>query len=597
MCAIAGIFSPNPQDIQTMINAAKHRGPDDSGIFCDANLSLAHARLSIIDLDVRAKQPMNYKDRYTIVFNGEIYNYLELKTELKAKGYVFATKSDTEVIMASYDYWGKNALNKFNGMWAFAIYDKLKNELFLSRDRFGVKPLYYVQKDELFAFGSELKQFSHLLTFRLNKSVALDFLAFGILEHKRQTMLKDIVMLPAGHFCVFDLKSKKLSQECYYNLSSKKTALNTKDYSHEFLELLRSSIDLRLRSDVLVGSCLSGGLDSSSIVSLVAQKQNIQTITASYKEKAFDESHFARSVTDKFGLKQTLVYPDLDEIKNDEFFSHFAKMQDLPFGSLSIFAQYKVFETAKKNGIKVMLDGQGADEILGGYLGYFYASLASSLRTARFSEFLKSLQTISANAYNPSKKDLLINSIYYALPQFIKKLKPVNKPYLSQNPQRNMAYFGDASASVLSLSLAQILNTNLPTLLHYEDRNSMAHGVESRLPFLDYRLVEFTLFLPQKEKISHETKLILRNSMQGIAPEQVLNRKDKMGFVTPESLWAKNNIEFFKAYFKKALDCNIFTPSILQDLENFSQSKTPYNSYFWRLVSFVKWLETFKVDL
>lgn len=555
MCGISGILSfdrrYNQKDILKMNKVLLHRGPDDEGTYFDDFIGLGHRRLSIIDLSKAGHQPMSDdSERYWIVFNGEVYNYLEIREELLEKGYIFHSNTDSEVILKSYIEWGVDCLQKFNGMWAFAIWDNEKKELFCARDRFGVKPFYYFHNSPYFVFASEIKAILEVEDVHRepNKVRILQYLGnFPLLENT-STFFKDIFQLPPSHYLIIRKDSFKI--ERYWDIEKKN--IENLDTKERFLEIFKDSIKLRLRSDVPVGTCLSGGLDSSSIVCVLnkmidTSKQ--KTFSSCFEDKRFDEREYIEEVVKATSVTPFHTFPNVDHI-----YPQIQKIvwhHDEPFDSTSIFAQWSVMELAKQNKVVVLLDGQGADEILAGYNRYKIYFFLDYLRRKNLVEIIKNykylfevvrsyrkttdksfvglIKQVSKSNFRSSKGDFsyvekylthdflssYLNELIFSLPlKFNNKLE--NKLYQD-------TYF-----------------SSLQKLLQYEDRNSMAFSIESRVPFLDYRLVEFIFSLPIKLKINKGwTKYILRKSMKGILPEKVRCRKDKMGFVTPQDLWLK----------------------------------------------------------
>jgi asparagine synthase (glutamine-hydrolysing) len=615
MCGIVGLISVkgrklSEDSIKPLTELISHRGPNDAGHFIDENLALGHRRLSILDLSSDGHQPMHYMERYTIIFNGEIYNYIELRSQLIEKGYRFKSKTDTEVIMAAYDHWKEDCLHQFNGMWAFAIFDKLENKLFCSRDRFGVKPFYYFQKGDLFAFASEIKAFTALPGWapRIQKENMIDFLVYGIFNHRDEVLFKDVYQLRGGHKLVFNLNSNSYQITKWYDLENRITEFKGSfdEAKTEFHNLFSDSVKLRLRSDVKVGSCLSGGLDSSSIVGVVNDQLKLQgnaeiqnTVSSCFAEKKFDEQNFIDAVVEKTNVKAHKIYPDFDQL-----FSLFEKItwhQDNPLASASSFAQWCVFEKAKHENLIVMLDGQGADEILAGYSSFFDANLISLFREGSWGRFTSELRAnrklhgmSSAKSLTSILKSLIPVPIFRALTSF-KNRKQFS--WLKTEHPGHPFHGGSALASIKDYSLQQIFFTSLPMLLHNEDRNSMAFSVESRVPFLDYRLVEFTLGLPSSFKILEgKTKFILREALGRYLPDSVKNRTDKMGFVTPEQLWIAKNQTRFESELKEAstmfgdlVDASVLISDFRKDIQT---GITPGSAY-WRLVSAKVWAKAF----
>jgi asparagine synthase (glutamine-hydrolysing) len=672
MCGIAALFNTrgvNPHTLQKMASCIRHRGPDDEGFVFfsgdsqsnalggpdtpdsyfdkdlrrsfpylpdgrmsrDANFTseniifagLAHRRLSIVDVSPAGHQPMVTQNRYWLVYNGEIYNHIELRAELENIGCRFASHSDTEVILHAYSQWGKACLSRFNGMFAFVLFDTATKEVFAARDRFGVKPLYYYLKGSEAAFASEIKQFTFIdgWTARLNPLRGYDFLAYSTHEHTDETFFSGVYQIPPGHYFfgkIADLcaSSEKLETEAWYSFPENLRFRGSfEEASTVFRELLTDSIRLRLRADVPVGSCLSGGLDSSAIVCLMSEllrNQNAadlqQTFSACALDKRFDERDYIESVIRHTGVNGHFVYPSVEELL--DISQKITWHQDQPFGSTSIFAQWKVFELARKHNVKVMLDGQGADEQLGGYASFFLPWLTSLVRSFRLVRLYREARGL--NQLHGVKIDRLLwftaNSFMpVRIKDFLKKQLRGETPApewldtnrLGASPYNLPRQLGISGKSIREMSFSQITRSNLQMLLHYEDRDSMAHSVESRVPFLDYRLVEHVYSLPDSYKIvGGKTKYVLREALKNSLPETIYNRHSKLGFATPEEVWVRQNApEAFKQRLKWAVETSngIIKPSALSILDKQISGEIGFSFLTWRLISFAEWVKVFNV--
>ncbi|MCB9294268.1 MAG: asparagine synthase (glutamine-hydrolyzing) [Lewinellaceae bacterium] len=594
MCGILGIVhikNGKSPDISNLIYATElihHRGPDDEGyllwqkgipeVFAGRNtaqssltqlnlksikpqpwrIAMSHKRLSIIDLSPQGHQPMfEEKSGIAISFNGEIYNYLELRQELLELGHSFHSNSDTEVLLKAWLEWGEACLNRLNGMFAFLILDpRGEGNFYAVRDRFGIKPLYYAEMANCIAIGSEIKQLKPFLkSLSPNEELINNFLANGATEQSGGSFFSEIKKVEGGCLLKIQLGSRiHLEQKRWYTANIKPYMGGLKQAAETFREILFDSVRLRMRSDVPLGFCLSGGLDSSSIVCAAknlleeyGHSNQLITITSSFTHKAFDEWHFAQQVVQKAGTRAIQVWPAAKEL--EEIIEKVIWHMDEPFTSTSIFSQWKVFQGAKEAGLKVMLDGQGADEQLAGYSGNEFFLYRDKIRQLNF---ISLFQDLTANSFVPPKVRLY--HLMQAANSVINQKKTVRKPppYLRKAP----AMFGSAPNSFHENLLRQIQFSPLPSLLKNEDRNSMAFSIESRVPFLDYRLVEFVLSLPP-EFIFYkgERKRVLRESMKGTLPEPIRKRQDKMGFVSPEEIWLKNDAKpWFQKQFKSALN-------------------------------------------
>lgn len=556
MCGIAGIFASDPKKniseslLSNMIHTILHRGPDAQQTWVTPGVGFAHSRLSIIDLSSPANQPMiDPQTGNVIVFNGEIYNYIELKNELTALGNTFLTKSDTEVILIAYRQWGVECLNKFNGMWAFALYDQREKVLFCSRDRMGIKPFVYgISKDNDIVFASEAKAITHHLPeFKnVNHDFLLNFVEHDFFACYQDTFYKNMFNLMPGHYFIAK-PGDTPHQKRYWNWTpklSEQVQTDTQAQSH-FSDLLEDSIKLRFRSDVPVGSCLSGGLDSGTIVGLASKlfDKRIHTFSCVFPNSpAFDESAYIRASANKFNTIPYFVEPSHDDFL--QLIRSSVYEQDGPTGGPSVLSQRAVMELAGSQ-VKVVLDGQGADELLGGYHAYFYYSLLS--HASGFKQN-KSLRNLYAYFQNASKINQRTGLKIGGITHFLKGLK-VPAQFYSKNAQESqLKYFSEYDNDHLNTLLLEHVFTNLTNLLHYEDRNSMRFSVESRLPFLDYRLIEYAFTLSHHYKIrGSTTKWLLSNVAKNVLPTEVLNRKDKMGFTTPAHEWIlqKENMSYF----------------------------------------------------
>lgn len=598
MCGIGGIINKNNKSVEELLihqmtDIIAHRGPDSSGSYLYKNIAFGHRRLSILDLSSSGHQPMKYLDDLVITYNGEIYNFIEIREELIQKGYIFDSNSDTEVILKAYHCWGKTCVNYFNGMWAFSILDIKQKIVFCSRDRFGVKPFYYIENNDLFSFGSEISQLLPFLPNRiLNKKVALDYLISGIEECSNETFFKDIYLLKGGHNLVFDLQTNSYEIERYYNLklsAQKNTSVD------DYIQELKRSITLRLRSDVKVGTCLSGGIDSSTISSFAStiyqnSNEKFMAIHAKSSEYKTDESEFAKIVSKIANINLNFVEPSYSDFKSNIL--SIIKIQQEPFGSLSIIMQYFVFKKAKELGCIVMLDGQGGDETLLGYERYYPAIVKSKKGIAKLKALLQSSKNSRLSLIDTIKYQYYFSNYKLRL----KRLKYKNSFYkseiINEYESEELRIISESYNDISILQKNEIESSQLPHLLKYEDRNSMANSIESRLPFLDYKLVELSLNTNNSLKIKDGwTKFILRKAAETILPKEIVWRKTKLGFNAPEKTWTK---EFENEMIKEIEQSEI--------LNNFIHFKKLYFKNLdlrtkWRLYNFSAWEKEFKVKL
>lgn len=650
MCGIAGIINFHHSDGELadiairMNDAIRHRGPDGEGYLAitdegefpafgndtpqsiiQSNILhkpahklenkegirgvLAHRRLSIIDITPTGHQPLcNTSQTLWIVFNGELYNYIELRKELEQKGHHFHTSSDTEVVLAAYAEWGCECVNCFNGMWAFVIYDKHKKELFASRDRFGVKPFYYCKNEHQFAFASEQKALlkSGMVSFSPNEKAIFDYWLFSIMAEEEEGMFKGIFELFPAHSLTVNLQTGELKKWPYYVLryshNYNSPTFNLKESVEKIQSLFMDAVRLRLRSDVEVASCLSGGIDSSSIVSAIYKLtgKGLNTFTAAFHEPNMDESPWAKIVSDYTHSNAHYTYPDSAELLKD--FNALVYCQDIPIWSTSTYAQFRVMRLIKENNIKVVLDGQGGDELFGGYEGYYFYYLRDMLRNRKIGGFINGVKTkkLLRRYYVNLAIRKYIN--YLPAPAQLKvhltihpELKYLNPAFLQRNVERVKKEKDNYSLN--GYLSKDFNNALLKTYLRCEDRCSMWHSVESRTPFADdINLIEYVFSLPSSVKIVNgELKSLLRKAMQGITPDAILSRKDKMGYVTPNRKWIAEIRNDVKHLFENpALAEYMDTESIMGDYELlFNQPDKPDDGRIFKLIAFAKWMEVF----
>ncbi len=580
MCGIAGQFcinnnTPDKNILSAMSKKLIHRGPDGDGVYLNKNVGLIHRRLAIIDLTEDGAQPMFNEDKsIVIVFNGEIYNYVELREELVKRGYIFKSQSDTEVIIHAYEQWGRKCLNKFNGMWAFALWNSKKRELFCARDRFGIKPFYYTEDKGSFFFASEIKALP--INFKPNDKMVNAFLAWGMQDFCEETMFDGVYQIKPG--CALMVSVDGVLKYNYWKPTVNKNIGGSCDYK-KLRNLIGDAVKLHLRSDVPVGSCLSGGIDSSVIVSLIESK-NQKTFSAVFANKKFDESNYIISFIKNKTVDCYFAEPTSEKLLKD--IENLIYIQDEPFGSLSIYAQYCVMKRAEGK-VKVLLDGQGADELFAGYLGYQVAYIKGLVSSLHFWTAIK-----ESVGFIYRYNDFIFNSIIEmrARKRYRKCLKDAPNCKDRYDPPLN---------NVLE---RELISTNLPALLHYEDRNSMAFSLEARVPYLDINLVEYVNGLPLGEKIRNGvSKFSLRESTRGNIPEFIRMRKDKMGFVTPEEEWMKNELRNF---IHDIISSESFKSRKYWDwkeVENcyceFISGELKYSWVLWRIVCTELWLRKF----
>ena len=604
MCGIAGIIDRKNslsaesllKSIKNMTDAAPHRGPDGEGFYQDGGLALGHRRLAVIDLSRDGIQPMSWHDKYVITFNGEIYNYIEIRDILQQQGYVFHTKTDTEVILASYDYWREDCVLQFNGMWALAIHNRQTNQVFCSRDRFGVKPFYYVPDNDRFIFGSEVKQLlTQMLAVQANAEVIVNYLVLNLLDYDEHTFFKNIYKLKGGHNLIYNLNDHTFSIKQYYSIAFREevSLLNEQDAIDCFTQAFGRSIQYRLRSDVKVGTCLSGGLDSSAIAAVASEQHShvsslpFCSITASSTQPEFDEYHYAQAVSSHLALYAYVTKPDKDDFLQS--LTTVIRTQEYPFANPSVFMQYFVMKKAKEAGITVLLDGQGADETLLGYRRYIPIVIVK----AGLLKFLYRSKKIG-NKYAISLIEVLKNYFYYTSPK-LRFWRQTRKFGLNNVYQKALRYdlfkaYADHYNQPFDLQKLEIMAMQLPHLLRLEDKNSMAHSIETRLPFMDWELLEISLSINQDFKLNQGwSKWILRKSVEKMLPSSIVWRKNKIGFNAPLKDWMDGD-------FVKIMQADISSSLIIKELLKNIPADLDQNQ-MWRLYNLAKWEKIFHVSI
>lgn len=639
MCGIAGIVSKGSHVhmpcVTAMHERLKHRGPDDHGFLVYSagrvhlrrewvepeqkpDVIFLHRRLSILDLSDAGWQPMGTPDgRYFITFNGEIYNYRELRQELEGWGHRFRSTSDTEVLLAAYAAWGPNALQRLVGMFAFAILDTVRRSVFLARDFFGIKPLYYSVTRDSVVFASELKAILEAdgVSRHANANRVLSYLRRGLCDFGGETLFSKISQLPPAHYLEIPLEGDSDPRPVRYwePVAETRNDLSFEQAAEQLRDLFLKSVAFHLRSDVPVGSALSGGIDSSSVVMAMRYLEpEIDLNTFSYvaDDAALNEERWIDIVGRAAGSRMHKVHPTADRLVAD--FEDLTDVQDIPWGGTSPYAQLWVFEAAQQAGIKVMLDGQGADEILGGYTYFKGARLASLLRQKRWREAADFLSQASRWPGVPRMR-LLQDAFDCLLPPQLQKpvrkligrdLVPswLNLPWFLDHGVNPYAircrYY---SERVLRETVDIELYEHLPSLLRYEDRNSMAFSIESRVPFLTPQLVNFVLSLPEEYIVAADgtSKAVFRRAMRGIVPDAILDRKDKIGFDTPERTWLAAAANWFTGKLDSGAAAEIpafQVDAVRRDLQQIREGRKRFSAFVWRCLNLTAWTERFQVQ-
>ena len=668
MCGIAGSFNSTGVDkneIVKMCDVINYRGPDDEGyVYFDSvkrltevsggkdtadgswnanlvytprkdknqiidtnHLAFGHRRLSILDLSAFGHQPMcDSTERYWITYNGEIYNYIEIRQELINLGQIFNTNTDTEVILNAYKEWGINCQDKFMGMWAFVIHDTLENTIFLSRDRFGIKPLYYwISSSNTFYFASEIKQFTVCENWRsvLNHQRANDFLFYSLTDHTDETLFEGVFQLKSGYSSIIKLDEydftagNKIHSFKWYNPIISKFKGSFEDAKVQFKNLLTSSVDLHLRSDVIVGSALSGGLDSSSIVCIVdnllkeKEATTVQnTFSSVHENEKYSEKKWVDEVLHHTSVNPHFIYPKYEELVKT--LPNLIWHMDEPYQSQSAFLANQVFSKAKQQKITVVLNGQGADEYLSGYGEFRNLRLVNYVKRLEFKKLKEeldlsyfklckySIQVLSRHLYDSISGKLRFylasRSANYKMLHSLLDLSLLKSESL--HPKDTFEY--DKNSHV-GISQYQLYSNPLPRYLRWEDRNSMCHSIEARVPFLDHRLIEFCHSLPLEYLDSKgSTKRLLSEAMNGVLPDKIKNRKDKQGFITPEEDWVrfKNTADFRELLIQSIKNSHgIIKIEALSYFDAIVEGKIPFDYTYWRLILFGIWIKEFKIEL
>jgi asparagine synthase (glutamine-hydrolysing) len=633
MCGLLGVVGvASSEFVRAAPEVLQHRGPDDFGWLTmngvvatprsapatiDHRALLYHRRLSILDLTEAGRQPLATQDgRFHLVYNGEIYNYRELRIELEALGLTFRTNTDTEVLLHALAQWGEDALQRLVGMFAFVLLDSHERTVTLARDFFGIKPLYYARVADSIIFASEIKcLLQHpAVSRRVNPQRLFEYLRFGLTDHGNETLFADIAQLPPAHFAKFsldDISSLRLQRYWSLPLQQERNVSFTQA-AEELRELFLHNVKLHLRSDVPVGTALSGGIDSAAIVMAMRHLEpNLEIHAFSYvaDDPRINEEEWIDLVGRQAGAVVHKVRPTPSDLGRD--LDALTALQEEPFGSTSIYAQYRVFELAHTAGIKVMLDGQGADELFGGYPNFRGARLASMLRAG---ELLSASRFAVRAARLPGTRDprfflvavgLLTPPRWQAaagmifgepiVPRWLKGTWFRDRGVEFTVPRRR--YGRDVLRERLHQTLTE---TNLPMLLRYEDRSSMHFSIESRVPFLTPQMATFVLSLPEAFLIDRDgtTKSVFRAAMRGIVPDAILNRRDKIGFSTPEQDWLvtlapRVERDLSSPYAEKVpFDIRVLT----KQWQQVRSGRGKFDTRFWRCLNLIRWAERFSVE-
>ncbi len=637
MCGILGILTTRPRPMlgplgHRLGTTLRHRGPDDHGWLLaagdalergrsvppghDADVFLLHQRLSILDLSDAGWQPMaDPTGRWFLIFNGEIYNYLELRAELERCGHAFHSTGDSEVLLHAFLEWDQAALRRLVGMFAFAIFDVQAGRAFLARDPFGIKPLYYARPEGAFVFASEIKALLGWPGLRRNVNAPqlYDYLRSGLTDHSELTLFAEVRQLPAGHFLELSRTGNWAGAPEPYAapLGGEPIDVSFDEAAEHVRALFLDNVRLHLRSDVPVGAALSGGTDSSAIVAAmraVAPDLELHAFSYVADQPELSEERWIDVAARRAGAVLHKVHPSPDELVSD--LDRLIHVQDEPFGGTSIYAQHRVFRAARENGVTVMLDGQGADELLGGYRFYFISRLASLVRRGGLGRAWEFLQSAAAQPAAPGRARLAVHCAGSLLPAGLRALSLRAAGRERLPPWLNARWFDERGAVVPARRQARSLiehleqtltETSLPMLLRYEDRNSMAYSIESRVPFLTPALANYLLRLPEDYLIGRDgtTKNVFRRAMRGLVPDEVLDRRDKIGFATPERQWmtqlgpwVDQTLRGEAARAIGALDVQ----GMVAEWEAVQAGQRPFDARVWRWVNLIRWAERFDVE-
>ena len=631
MCGFSGLIefgNPNGMAqitlVESSLEAIKHRGPDGKGLVQLAGgergpewvLTLGHRRLSIIDLSEDGLQPFKSKDeRFVLIFNGEIYNYLEIKQELESYGVGFRTSSDTEVLLNALIFWGHAALPKLEGMFAFAFVDTQEEFVLLARDAFGIKPLYWSRTESGFAFSSEIQSLERLLpsSSKVNENVAATYLVFGWHDFSNQTFFDGIESLPPASSVTISLKSGASKEAQWWNLPISQTFEGSfEEASEAFRDLLLESVALHMRSDVPVGAALSGGIDSSSIVSvmrLLEPSAEIHTFSYVDPDPATSEEVWIDLINLRMKTIPHKVSLSAHDLTADDL-KELVRAQAEPFVSSSIFAQYKVFQLANRVGIKVTLDGQGADEMLAGYHGYPEHYIRSLLDKGEFAEALtfawewqkwpgRSVFDLFAAVASNTFPNIRNSNTLMSLATELGLIPPQGSSLLARETSfPKLPAFQTAPENKGRRLMEELRNLlsqkRLSQLMRVADRNSMRWSVESRVPFLTKKLAEFIFSLPENYLISDrgETKRLLRSAMRGIVPDEILDRRDKVGFRANSSEWLTKVPQPRSMFKGLELLALVDHEKAFERASKMLDGKTPFDDLGWRLLCLSIWAES-----
>lgn len=628
MCGIAGYidksnkYKTDSDLVKKMTDKLIHRGPDAEGQWLDERVALGHRRLSIIDLDAKSNQPMiSHDEKYVITFNGEIYNYIEIKKQLIEKGAVFKTDSDTEVIIEAYKMYGVACMNQFNGMWSFALYDIEKQEIILSRDRFGIKPLYTIDNQDIFIFASEVKAIIAAFPEENipNETCIYRYLSGSVNEDTdEKCFYKNVKIFPPAHYMIYDIKNHTKEYRKYWQVDEKlfhDKWIKGKNPIKTFKELFENAVELRLRADVDVGACLSGGLDSSAIVGCASIMfgKKIHTFSSIYSDKECNEEPYIRKVNEKWNTIPHYIKPDDYEKNFTKYIEDLTYHHDQPTGGASLYSQYMVMKGVQGN-VKVVLDGQGADELFAGYIPYYSYYISDLMNKNTFFSKCRAIKVLTIvmkewpDIIGAVSTDTIVNLVGLKNSFLFQNKNKINDLKVKRSVQLFTNDFMDkvndnyqekeiqCSSGLNTRLCNDVLSKSIPSLLHNEDGNSMAFSIESRVPFLDYRIVEFAIALDGKYKIKNQwTKWIIRRACKEYLPKEITKRKNKMGFPAPFARWLRegNSREEIAEVIYQFGDRNIVPKETVDRIYRAHiNMEADYSDMIFRFYSMELWLRT-----
>lgn len=600
MCGIVGVVGARDgaawiSPLRSALARLAYRGPDDEGMAEFPGVLFGHRRLAILDLSAGGHQPMT-DGQLTVVFNGEIYNYRELRSELESHGTVFRSNSDTEVLLRAWKCWGQDCVSRLTGMWAFAIYDSASRQVCLSRDPFGIKPLYFADLSGALLFASEIPALLEMgYPAQLNVDRAVDYLVTAATDHTEETFFAGVRQLAPGNILTIDLATGARAMRCFYTIPDSRAPTTAAD----FRSALERSVEMHLRSDVPVGTCLSGGLDSSVVAALAARSlaesspgMRFAAVTSKVDEPGLDETAYAGMVVDRYGLDWHITCPRYSDFR--EHVGACLDVQGEPVGGPSVFMQYWVMKKASEVGLKVMLDGQGGDETLLGYERYYIAYFLDLLRRGRVPKLFKEVQ-LSVRHSRLTIAGLIGFIAYFGVPAIRRRHARRRASFLADEAWKRVeSTVQEMSEGFFSIDRLQRLEIGrycLPHLLRYEDRNSMAWSIEARVPFVTPSVVECALALPAEDKISDGfTKYVLRLVASDILPGEVAWRRSKVGFDAPERTWMREHANIARDLVEGS--------TVIRRL---AEGKLPYDrvnlEMQWRLFNLAHWGDRFGISL